>query len=155
MRLGLGVACAALLAVSGGGVADAASTGKVAAAARATCATTRPRTFVVSPADAEAGGTTRLLLWCREPDLLGFDGSFGPVAMLIYSRASFAHLHDVNGYVTPVGGASVPAIQPNYDVLGPNDLWIALPNSMKKGTYVVLVDDGKGDVRAQNLLRVR
>jgi hypothetical protein len=53
-------------------------------------------------------------------------------------------------------GAAVPRpLDPGYDVLGPDDMWIALPDSMTRGAYVVLVDDGRGYVRAENLLDVR
>jgi hypothetical protein len=48
----------------------------------------RPSTFLVSPGEAGAGGTTRLLLWCGEPARLGFEGSFGPTGVAIYSHAA-------------------------------------------------------------------
>jgi hypothetical protein len=116
---------------------------------------TRPTTFLVDPREAGAGGTTRLLLWCREPARLGFQGSFGPTGVLIYSRPGFRDLRDVDGQFLPRTGATVRPLEPKYGVLGPNDVWMALPNSMRKGAYVVLVDDGTADVRAQNLLEVR
>jgi hypothetical protein len=155
IRLGLVLASAALLAVAGGGVAGAASND--GAAARATCAARRPTTFLVSPGEAGAGGTRRLLLWCDEPARLGFEGSFGPAGVVIYSRAGFGDLRDVHGRLRPVSaGAAVPRpLDPDWDVLGPDDAWIALPDSMTRGAYVVLVDDGSGYVRAQNLLVVR
>jgi hypothetical protein len=152
-RLGIWIVCAALLSGGCAGAAGAVSNG--AAATRATCATTRPTTFLVDPAEAEAGGTTRLLLWCREPARLGFEGSFGPTAVLIYTRAGFGRLREVNGRLRPAGGGSgVRPLAPKYAVLGPDDAWIALPDSMRRGAYVVLVDDGRGDVRAENLLEV-
>jgi hypothetical protein len=154
-RLCAGVASAALLAVAGGGVAGAAS--NVGSAPRATCAARRPTTFVVSPGQAGAGGTTRLLLWCDEPARLGFEGAFGPTGVVIYSRAGFRDLRDVHGRLRPAsaGAAVARPLDPEYDVLGPDDAWIALPDSMTRGAYVVLVDDGRGYVRAQNLLDVR
>jgi hypothetical protein len=141
LRLGLGFALGAILAVWCAGFAGAVSTG--GAATRATCATMRPSTFLVDPAAAGAGGTTRLLLWCDEPARLGFEGSFGPTEVLIYSQAAFR-----------AGSPVRPPLEPEYAVLGPNDMWIALPDSMARGAYVVVVADGRGDVRAQNLLDV-
>jgi hypothetical protein len=138
-RLGAGVASAALVALAGGGVAGAASNGGTAA--RATCAAKRPTTFLVSPGQAGAGGTTRLLLWCDEPARLGFEGSFGPTGVLIRPVTA--------------GSAVRPPLEPKYGVLGPDDVWIALPNSTRRGAYVVLLDDGRRYVRAQNLLDVR
>jgi hypothetical protein len=136
--LGVTVACAAVLAVSWAGVAGAVSTH--GPATRATCAVMRPTTFLVSPGHAGAGGTTRLLLWCDEPARLGFEGSLGPTGVLI--RPVHA------------GPGVRPPLEPKYGVLGPDDVWIALPNSTRRGAYVVLVDDGRGYVRSQNLLDV-
>jgi hypothetical protein len=138
-RIGLTFALTALLAFSGAGVAGAGSTS--GAGTRATCAAKRPTTFLVDPAAVEAGGTTRLLLWCDEPARLGFEGAFGPTGVLIRPVRA--------------GSAAHAPLEPEFDVLGPDDAWIALPDSMKRGAYVVLVDDGRGYVRAQNLLDVR
>ncbi len=112
----------------------------------------RPSTFIVSPNAARPGGSTSLLLWCRRPNQLGFEGSFGPTGLVIYSESRFARLRFVHGF--PRAGSS-PPLQPKYDIVGPDEIRVTLPGSVAAGAYVVVLDDGSADVRAQNLLDVR
>ncbi len=145
MRILSGLVFAALAAAAGAGVAGATS------AAGPTCAKTRPSTFLVSPVEARPGGTTRLLLWCREPSRRGFEGSFGPTGLVIYSESGLARRHFAHGYPQPAGAPLVP----RYEIEGPDEIRMTLPASTDLGAYVVLVNDGVRDVRAQNVLVVR
>ncbi len=145
MKIVSGLAFTALLAAAFGGGAGATSTGAT------TCTKSRPSTFLVSPEETAPGGTTNLLLWCHEQSLRGFQGSFGPTGLVIYSESGFAMRHFVHGYPRPAGTPLVP----KYDIVGPNEIRVTLPASIAVGAYVVLVDDGAREVRAQNLLDVR
>jgi hypothetical protein len=152
MRLGLSVVCAAVLAAWSAGVAGAFSGGR-----DVTCASEPTRTFVVRPSDIPAGATTSLLLSCREPSLLGFEGSFGPTGLVIYSQTALRELHDVRGFFTPKSGRSrvgLPVRARYYAIIGPDEISLTVPPTLPAGVYVVVIDDGKADVRAQNLLDV-
>ncbi len=144
MRIFSGVVFAALAGVAGGGVAGATPT------AGPTCTHSRPSTFLVSPKQTAPGGTTRLLLWCDEPSPRGFEGSFGPTGLVIYSESGLARRHFEHGYPAPAGTPLLPL----YDIVGPDEIRVTLPASTASGAYVVLVDNGVRDVRAQNLLHV-
>jgi hypothetical protein len=149
MRL-LGVACASLLGLASGGAAAAALVAR--ADAGPTCAKTRPSTFLVSPNATRPGGSVSLLLWCHRSSRLGFEGSYGPTGLVIYGESSFDRLRFVDGF--PRAG-SRPPLQPRYEIEGPDEIRVMLPGSIAAGAYAILLDDGRADVRAQNLLDVK
>jgi hypothetical protein len=148
MRICFGVIFAAVLAAGGAGIAQAFSSANGVA-----CASQRTRTFVVRPSDASPGATTSLLLWCRWPTPLGFEGSFGPTGLVLYSDAALKELHDVHGFLRPMGGSPKP-IRPRYDIVGPDEIAVMIPPALAAGVYVVVIDDGTADVPSQNRLDV-
>jgi hypothetical protein len=119
-----------------------------------TCASSPPSTYLISPDHVAAGGSTSFLLACSKPVSLGFKGAFAPIKVLIYDEGSFRNLHYVNGYLQPISASFPvrPPVKASFTVVGPNDLVVTVPGSLSPGRYVPVVDDGKGEVAAQNLL---
>jgi hypothetical protein len=152
MRLCLKTICAVFLAAWSAGVAAAFS------GANALRCVSRPTsTFIVRPSDARDGETTSLLLSCHTSELLGFEGSFGPTGLVLYTETAFKKLRDVQGFYRParVGSHVGPPIRPNYDIVGPDEIALKVPPGLAAGAYVVVIDDGRADVVSQNLLDVR
>jgi hypothetical protein len=75
----------------------------------------------------------------------------------MYSEAAFRDLRDVHGSHVPASGSSRVGrpIKPKYDIVGPDDVAPKVPPALPAGVYVVDIDDGTADARAQNLLDVR
>jgi hypothetical protein len=111
---------------------------------------------VIAPAHAAPGGTIGLLLSCQKPVSLGFKGAFAPVKVLIYDEASFRNLHYVNGRLQPISSSFPvrPPATPPFRVVGPDDVDVTVPASLQNGVYVVVIDDGTGEVASENLLNV-
>ena len=121
-----------------------------------TCASTPPSTYLISPSQVAAGGTTAFLLSCQKPVSVGFQGAFAPLKVLIYDEASFHNLKYVNGYLQPLGPSFPvrPPIVASFKVIGPNDISVTLPPSMQAGSYIPVIVDSKGDVASMNVLAV-
>jgi hypothetical protein len=121
-----------------------------------TCASSPPSTYLISPDRVAAGGSTSFLLACSKPVSFGFKGAFAPLKVLIYDEGSFRNLHYVNGYLQPISASFPvrPPVNASFTVAGPNDLVVVVPRSLAPGQYVAVIDDGKGEVGAQNQLVV-
>ena len=121
-----------------------------------TCATTPPSSYLVSPGRVAPGATTSFLLWCKTPASLDFQGSFAPLAVLIYDQASFNNLRFVNGYLQMISSSFPvrPPIAPFYQVVGPNDIDVVVPASLSAGTYIPVIVYAHGEVPSMNGLNV-
>jgi hypothetical protein len=121
-----------------------------------TCASTPPSTYLISPSRVSAGATTSFLLSCQKSLSLGFRGSFAPLKVLIYDEASFRNLKYVNGSLQPISPSFPvrPPIAVSFNVVGPNDIDVTLPASMRAGSYIPVIVYSKGEVASTNALVV-